>query len=307
MFEHISFKGVADFQNSEFLGNARFGRITFGADADFRSSRFHGNDNAFVNSVFDSIADFSWTWFKKDASFIQTTFGGDADFFKAQFDRHARFTDVVFEGSVDFRSASFAADTRVSKTNFRRKIDLRSIEFEKNILYVPWNALKTHLICNPPVYLHLMKYFEEERRLGDADGVYLALKNNERMEKTNLQRYLEYWLIQQTCGYGVKPWRPLLASLIVIMVCSCFYYKLVIRDDKFAIANSGWKRFKQRFRNSVYYSFNTFISGAPPGWILEQEQPKKVFRFRIITTIERTLGWILLVLFVVTLTRKFIR
>lgn len=143
--------------------------------------------------------------------------------------------------------------------------------------------------------------------LEDADGVYLFLKDQERIRKPVWIRYPEYWFIQLTCGYGTKPLRALATSGLVITLFAIFYYLIKIREPKRALG-AGLKRIRMKAYNAIYFSINTFVVGAPIEWAPDDTQSStKHYLFRILTTVERTLGWILLVLFVVTLTRKFIR
>ena len=143
--------------------------------------------------------------------------------------------------------------------------------------------------------------------LHDADLVYLFLKEQERIRKPWYKRYPEYWFIQQTCEYGVGPLRTLRTSGIVIAVFAVFYYLLQIRELRRALGR-GLKRIGLKTYNALYFSINTFVSGAPIDWVPENtESSMEHYIFRILTTVERGLGWVLLVLFVVTLTRTFIR
>lgn len=64
--------------------------------------------------------------------------------------------------------------------------------------------------------------------------------------------------------------------------------------------------------DAFYFSFQTFIIGVVSDWYPTEEfliriKNKRLLKFRTLSMIEGALGWILLVLFVVTLTRKFIR
>ena len=247
----------------------------------------------FSIATFNGIADFSHATFSMDAYFGFSYFKTQADFSYTTFYHKAYFTYSRFDKGVIFSHAAF-----------RGQVDLWGTEYE--YLDISWKQLRGHLAYDTRSNLKLMKNFEEERQLDDADGVYLFLKDQERMEKPKLQRYLEFWFIQQTCGYGIVWWRPLLTSLIVVMLFTFLYFKLVLQEKGLPLPNSGSKRFWKKLWNAFYYSMNTFLVGIPANWKVENK-PKDFFVFRISTTIERTLGWILLAVFVVTLTRKFIR
>ncbi len=65
-------------------------------------------------------------------------------------------------------------------------------------------------------------------------------------------------------------------------------------------------------RDAFYFSVQTFVIGVVSDWyptedFLVRSKNKRFFGFRTLSMIEGALGWILLVLFVVTLIRKFIR
>jgi hypothetical protein len=166
-----------------------------------------------------------------------------------------------------------------------------------------------------------MKYFDEQRQFDNADGVYLFLKDQERMGKFWLWRYLEFWFIQLTCGYGVKPLRTLIVCGLVIIFFSALHTKSnAIKEIEKELGHRGrWKRFRivrkgfrKRFYDALYFSVHTFIIGIVSNWhptdeFLIKTKRIRLFKFRTLSMIEGTLGWVLLVLFVVTLSRKFIR
>lgn len=290
-FNHTHFKGSVDFTHTTFGEGATF----FGVGATFRDATFDG-DADFMDANFGGPAFFVRTAFSKLAK---------ANFSWATFDTYTSFMYASFEGTTDFSHTGFGGSADFSRTTFGGQVILNPKEF-KNI-YISWKQLKGYLVYDPSANLRLMKHFEENRQLVSADGVYLFLKDHERMNKSRLRRYFEYWLIQQTCGYGVKPQRVLATSGLVIIFFAIFYYLIKIREPKWALG-AGLKRIGIKAWNALYFSINTFVIGAPIEWTPEDTRSsKRHYLFRILTTVERTFGWILLVLFVVTLTRKFIR
>jgi len=248
-----------------------------------------------VNFLLDTfmVADFSHSAFVQKCSFNLSSF------------RSLLFTGTSFGEDADFSGVTFGADAVFHTTEFGQKVHLGLADFGN--MYVSWRELKGHIVYDRLCNYRLMKFWIERRQLDDADRVYLFLKDRERMEKPKLQRYLEYWLIQQTCGYGVKPCRTLVTSGLVMILFAIFYYLIEIREPKRALG-AGIKRIGMKAWNGVYFSINTFVTGAPLDWAPENTQSSaKHYLFRILTTLERMFGWVLLVLFVVTLTRKFIR
>jgi uncharacterized protein YjbI with pentapeptide repeats len=302
-----AFHGVANFEGTNFDTHADFIGTTFGAPAIFLDATF-GGFAVFAGSTFDTIAVFENATFHDDAFFEIDTFGGEADFRDAGFDTNVYFDGAVFRGKVSFLEATFGGDVKLSEMRFT-EID------------ISWKQLDGHLTCDVLTSYKLMKYFEEQRQLENADGVYLFLKDQERIEKKWYIEYPEYWFIQQTCGYGVKPLRTLIVCGLVIILFSALYTKSNAikeiekelghqrRRKRFRIVRKG---FRKRFYDALYFSVHTFIIGIVSNWhptdeFLIKTKRIRLFKFRTLSMIEGALGWVLLVLFVVTLTRKFIR
>jgi hypothetical protein len=304
-FDHTHFKGSVDFTNTTFsegatfLGKgATFRDATFDGDADFMDANF-GGPASFVRTAFSKLAkaNFSWATFDTYTSFMYASFKGTTD-----------FSHTAFEGSADFSGTAFGGQVILNPKEF------------KNI-YISWKQLKGYLVYDPPANHRLMKHFEENRQLVSVDGVYLFLKDHERMNKSRLRRYLEYWLIQQTCGYGVKPQNTIYLSIGIILVLMVFYTKSnAIREiekefghrRRHRKSRTVHKDLREKLYNAFCFSLQTFIIGVVPDWYPTEEFLIKFWKikrikFRTLAMIEGAMGWILLVLFVVTLTRKFIR
>jgi hypothetical protein len=220
---------------------------------------------------------------------------------------------------VHFSKSNFGEYSDFTLTEFVGEVDLSLIQF-KNI-DVLWQQLKGHLICDQLFYFKLLKFFEEKRQLDDADGVYLFLKDQERIKKPRILRYLEYWLFKLPFGYGVKPLNTLYLSIIIIILFAFFYTKSSAIKE---IEKEFWHRrrrrlfqdvpksFWKRFYNALYFSIHTFIIGIVSNWhptdeFLINTRRIKLFKFRTLSMVEGILGWILLAVFIVILTRKFTR
>ncbi|MCK4428452.1 MAG: hypothetical protein KAW16_08220 [candidate division Zixibacteria bacterium] len=286
--------------------------VTFAWCCFFKEIRLVENSFSTEVLIYDDIFN-DWVIFARDtfseaALISANTFNERVGFEEITFGKDAIFAENIFKKGANFR-----------ETEFKQKVDFSFSEF-KNI-HVTWSQLDGHLVFYPPFHYELIRYFEEQRQLDDADGAYLFLKDQERIKKPWYQRYPEYWFIQLTCGYGVKWERTLCASLIIILVFSALYTKAGgikeiekefghrRRRRKYRIVRKG---FGKRLYDALYFSFQTFIIGVVPEWYPTDQfliNTKRINRlkFRTLSMIEGALGWILLVLFVVTLTRKFIR
>ena len=358
-FSYTTFEGDASFRQATFGGNTDFLCATFGGDVDFMdaifdniadfSSATFGGDVDLSSTTFDRSADFDAAIFHRGASFGKATFRGDAWFRDAIFDDLALFYGATFSGDADFDRATFSGDANFGNFTFGRKVDLSMKEF-KNI-NISWKQLDGHLVYNRTANYKLMKYFEEQRQLADADGIYLFLKDQERMEKSWYVRYPEYWLFQLPCGYGVKPLNTLYLSLVIVLIFTLvFSQPNAIKEIE---REFGYRKRRRKYRivsrsygkrlyDALYFSVHTFIIGIVGEWhptdeflvdtrrinmfrfrffhiagSVSERRPTeefliktrgiRLFKFRTLAMIEGVLGWVLLVLFVVTLTRKFIR
>jgi len=289
-------------------------RTFFGEFADFSHSTFWEFAN-FGNVKFWEGADFSNTTFCKVASFNHTFFYDTANFAYVTFARGASFGEAAFGGDADFSVATFGGYTDFSVANFVEQVKLTPEQFEN--IYISWNQLKGHLDYGPPDYYELMKHFEEQRQLADADGVYLFLKNQERIKKFWLWRYLEYWFIQLTCGYGRKPLNTFVLSVALVILFAIFFtnskaIKEIERDFRHRrrprIFREIPKNWRKRFYYALYFSLHTFIIGVVSDWHATDEfliNTKRIkrFRFRTLSMIEGALGWILVIILIISLER----
>ncbi|KPJ62940.1 hypothetical protein AMJ44_14940 [candidate division WOR-1 bacterium DG_54_3] len=119
----------------------------------------------------------------------------------------------------------------------------------------------------------------------------------------------------------MKPLNTLYLSLLIIFLWTLFYTKSnTIKEIEKELGHRRRRRksrivrkgFRKRLYDALYFSVQTFIIGVVPDWhptdeFLIKTGKIRLFKFRTLSMIEGALGWILLVLFVVTLTRKFIR
>jgi hypothetical protein len=130
----------------------------------------------------------------------------------------------------------------------------------------------------------LIKIFKEQEQLKDADDCYYEYRNKSRDAKewSDGSKILDYIAIL-TCGYGLRPIRAIYLSLALIAV---FAGILVIGSDF-------------SFLDAVYYSALAFISDA--------QGPGLPGIYEYIFMMERLLGWLLMALFLVTLSRVMIR
>lgn len=240
------------------------------------------------NSVFEDDVDFSNTQFRKDVVFGGTSFLGKIDFFGAVFSSNANFRNADFSGGADFKSADFSGDA-----------DFKDARF--NQIYVSWSSLKDALVFDGPTYIKIIKNLREEEQFEDADAAYYQYRRlSQKNKKWSFSKLMDV-VAGASCGYGVKPDRPVIWAGILIMVFALVYWR-----------GKGIKRLKENggdnnrvsrwaaFYNAFYFSVVTFTTVGYGDWY-----PKD--RYRIVVMIEGVLGWLLLALFIVTLANVMIR
>lgn len=301
------FKDSVNIEQTEFMMGADFSQATFVKPATFVLLNFSDNVTFREANFLDCVV------------FLSTVFAKDADFIFTKF-LHVTFFYNFFQGDVTFNLTEFNGWARFYQTSFSKAVDLDPQTCKHIVLL--WDVLKGHLKYNPSGNLKLIKYYEENRQLNEADDVYLFLKEKERMEKPWYYRYPEFWFIQLICGYGVRPSYTLLWSLGIILIFA-FFYTLRYNSIK-EIEKEFWysrrpkilkeirSNLRKRIYNALYFSVHTFIIGIVSNWhptdeFLIKTRKIRLLKFRTLSMIEGVLGWVLLVLFVVTLTRKFIR
>ena len=104
--------------------------------------------------------------------------------------------------------------------------------------------------------------------------------------------------MEQTCGYGVKPFNAPFVGGSIILVFTCIYWfgKGISRLKE----NDGGGDQSVSFLDAFYFSMFTFTTIGYGDWY-----PKD--RFRKYVVIEGLLGWLILALFLVTLANVMIR
>jgi uncharacterized protein YjbI with pentapeptide repeats len=319
-FNNVVFKSVAAFRWSEFYNETQFNNATFNEDAQFDKARFKDkvefknytkfNETAsFRDATFTMLADFEDAQFSKKADFTDTEFNDDAKFKRATFNGYANFTDVTFNKAY-FEGATFT------------KIDFRYVDFE--IIEISWSQLEGKLIYSGRLYQALIKNFKALEQFEDADDAYYEYRKIKQSQKEwgDYTKYTDAFS-KYICGYGVKPLRPLLSGIVIILVFSLGYYQTgAIKQTCSKVfpktKNRCWKlvdnhflKNHKRYKNALYFSASTFIALSYGDWYPTTKflEIRKVgiCRFRTIAIIEALLGWIVMVLFVISLTMMWIR
>jgi hypothetical protein len=334
-FLYSNFNKDSNFDGSQFKKDVNFGDSIFSRSNRYVDLRLGGHNvvgyAGFDDSNFSGYADFSRCDFG-EADFVSSNFRQAADFSGSRFNKDAYFGSSKFSKGADFNMAQFKENTSFEGTEFLGFLNLTGVTF--NNLDFNWPS-GTILICSDGLtYLNLIRNFRDLEHFELADEIYYQYRKwrQDQTSWSDGNKYIDLlsWL---SCGYGVRPQYPLYWSGILILAFGIVYWIFE------AVQRSNWqyyrisyaaeykksrslslnkfcldllKRIRERFSTGSSLSFSDavyfssmifFVSHPPTDW-----RPSDSWRWwKYVIMIEDILGWLLLTLFVVTLTHVMIR
>lgn len=260
--ENILFGGESAFRYAVFHGLAEFSKAVFLGKADFSFCRFFGESIRLLN-----------TQFYDKVSFIGSKMKGTADFINNKFNNTLDFSYVSFN-IVDFSASNFESHIYLTGATFTR-------------VNVQWNAIQNQLSCDDPVLLALVTNFRNLGQFDDSDKCYYLYRHRIQEQRSLGLRKVFDLLSWASCGYGVRPFRPLFFSAFLITIFAILFW-----DGK---GISGL----QSVGDAFYYSSLAFTANSKSIiWI-------GIYKY--IGLIEGFLGWFFMALFLVTLGRTWLR
>lgn len=322
-FKYADFRGTNFNATDSPTGGTNFWLTGFSDGADFSWSKFNG------------LAFFWKAQFDKTATFDGTEFRGDVVFDDVVFAQRANFIGATFNGTATYIGTSFKGDANLYGTKFNRDLLLVNTQFTR--LEVEWYSIKDNLICDGPMYLALIKNFRDLEQFSVASDVDYTYRLW-RQGQTSWFEWSKYtdilaWL---SCGYGERPSYPLGWSLILISIFGILYWKCnAIQKSEKAYRLSYASEYKNlqvkknfddllnklrgislraitdgpsslclSFFDAFYFSVMIFFVSHPPtDW-----RPSDKWKWwKFVIAVEDILGWLLLTLFVVTLTHTLIQ
>ena len=254
-FSRTQFKNLVDFSQTQFDAGVSFNQADFSSEAYFFLTQFSGGAD-FIETHFRQGANFLQARFAKDSNafFLKAIFDGDTLFNSALFAAPAIFTQTKFKGSVQFDGAVFQDDASFREASFERAtpnetvsftgasltmLDINKAQFAVKQLDLSSASYKslTGLTFNPDVLaeskdadiqrttlVNLESNFRSQNLLSIANEIAYQRHLLERKAKPPALQGLEYLTLDLPFGYGLKPMRTILASLILILFFSLFYY-----------------------------------------------------------------------------------
>ncbi len=282
VFQDARFNAIAGFSEVQFNGQVSFRNVQFNKDAVFDWAQFD-KDADFLNTCFCDTADFSFTHFRGNAFFNTSKFNKIANFRYSYSQR-----DIYFDTIKSCKENSQFNGLLLTGSDFKR-------------LVVPWNNIENHLVLQNPSDLNpLIKNYNELGWFDDADHCYLRykilLKNNFMNELFNKESSVKkkisslynifiYFISLILYGHGIQLIWPIIAGILVLLISAYIYY--------YGGQTSSF------YPDGIKLSAKIFITTTQAGDLTGFCE--------LWSIIERFLGALLLVTFLVVLAKKTLR
>ena len=273
-FDHASFSGLVDFDGTSFTQAAIFS-----------GSHFH-EDAGFSDAQFQREANFTRSHFAVDANFSRAKFN-DADFGRAMFDKFFYLTNAKVY-TLNLSDAVFPEGS---------SIHLKDFNFSR--IVVRWNIIKDHIPFNGSVYLTLTRNFRNLEQYEDQDNCYYQYRKEKQALSHKFVPKLFDYLAWVSCGYGVRPSHTILLSLaIILLFAGIFWTGGALQPDSTNVHSLTKVSISQS--DAFYFSSMEFLGKTPLNFSI-------IEGYEVLTVIETLLGWLLMALFLVTLSRVMLR
>ncbi len=286
-------KSIIKIEYSVIKGNVFFDHSSFPELVDFDGT------------VFSQAANFADSHFQEDAGFSQAQFQGEANFSRAHFNTEANFSRARFS-DADFGRARFRRSfhlsnakvytLRLSDAIFEKDSSIHCKDLNYNRIVVRWNSIRNNLPYNGSVYLTLIKNFRNLEQFEDEDDCYYQYRKEKQARNTKAFPKLIDQLAWLSCGYGVRPSHTMLLSLALIILFTAIYWggdalQPSATTDPQSIIN---------LNDAFYFSSMWFLGRAPQNISI-------IEGFEFLTVIETLAGWLLMALFLVTMSKVMLR
>ena len=292
-FKRKIVKSIIKIEYSVIKGNVFFDHSAFQELVDFDGT------------VFSQTATFSDSHFQEDAGFSQAQFQGEANFSRAHFTTEANFSRTRYS-DADFGRARFHRSfhlsnakvytLRLSDAIFEEGASIHLKDLNYNRIVVRWNTIRDRLPYNGSVYLTLIKNFRNQEQFEDEDNCYYQYRKEKQARTTKIFPKLIDQLAWLSCGYGVRPSHTMLLSLALIILFTAIYWggralQPSASADPESIIN---------LNDAFYFSSMWFLGRAPQNISI-------IEGFEFLTVFETLAGWLLMALFLVTMSKIMLR
>ncbi|HPT38481.1 MAG TPA: pentapeptide repeat-containing protein, partial [Methanothrix sp.] len=243
-------------------------------------------DAGFSDAQFQREANFTRTHFAVDANFSRAKFN-DADFGRARFDKFFHLANAKVY-TLNLSDAVFSEGS---------SIHLKDFNFSR--IVVRWNIIKEHIPFNGSVYLTLTRNFRNLEQFEDQDNCYYQYRKEKQALSHKFFIKLFDYLAWISCGYGVRPSHTILLSLtIILLFAGIFWTGGALQPDSANVHSMTKVSVSQS--DAFYFSSMEFLGKTPQNFSI-------IEGYEALTVIETLLGWLLMALFLVTLSRVMLR
>jgi hypothetical protein len=223
-------------------------------------------------------------------------------FNSAEFNDEAYFQETIFNDTANFSLAKF------KEHSFFLNASFKNVDFTGTyilLMNIEWKQLEGKLVYDKYFYQSLISNFGKLGLVEDANDAYYAyhVEKRKRIDikspKGFLRISLERVFLDLSCWYGVRPLRLIGWVGLFIGLFAVLYWWI---EDKGKKKSEDWW---ERFLDFVFLSVSIFtMRGKWNDW---KTSEKYIRCFRIATVVEGSLGWILMTLFVISLTMTWIK
>ncbi len=322
-FNRAQFAKKAIFSHCQFARGAKFNEVEFQGTASFNDlhcdNRFYMNDctfqdeSTFSNADFSDIADFAHTTFTEAVKFKGTLFGKWASFQRVHFKSDCSFYGANVKGDLLFMDAKFGNIIDLQSLCAERNINFKNAELANGAAFRLRDAyfgrlfltveqvkdhLESHLESHYKIareeYGLLKNNFREINEYDHEDWAYLWEKRMARKESPRAKAFLEWLVLDITCGYGTNPVNifPTLAAVLLFFSGFFFFFGSHFTSPQ-----------PLSIMESLQVSFCTMTNLSLGNWVAKQDS-----WIQYVMMLESFLGFLIMnVVVVITFSRKVIR
>jgi hypothetical protein len=284
----LTFYAPAQFSDSIFLAPANFTGSVFFDSVDFLNITFN-SPTYFFESYFNDSVNFYSTTFNAPTFFSDAPFVNYSSFlYEAVFNgRAAYFSSTTFNAPADFSESTFNDSVYFSGTTFSITSDFKGPKNFKRIITSDEKA------CNL-----FTTYYRNDARYEDADNIYYDYRKFAQDNKvlTSLSKWKDI-LSWATCGYGTRLSHTFRFVVGIIVSFAFIYLVLSGVHPKSYATKKFWIL---AILEALLFSIRHFTT-------LGSSECPKDFLWKLLVTLEGLLGWIMLGIFMATLTNLMIR
>ena len=338
-FDGANFNNFTGFTGTIFNDSANFTGANFGNSTYFTQAKFNdyanfdetifGDSVHFNSAKFNDTTDFEWAKFNDSAdftganfgptSFCEANFGNSANFDSTTFSDYAYFGQANFGNSTNFYGTTFNGSTYFDQANFGNSANFKKVKFNDFAKFVGPETSE-NIITDGKTCELFRTFYKNNAQYEDADNIYYNFRKYSQGEKslTSFPKWMDF-LSWATCGYGLRISHTIWCGVVVILFFAYVYNRQSTTVSVVGIKNkvepirvywkeSGIYRLSDEAEKKspvslwecLYFSINIFTRLGSSDWRAREELRKWV-------AVEGLLGWVMLGIFMATLTNLLMR